>query len=182
MSSLGDTDGRLRRGSSVASRNAVLAAAMVELGRVGLESTTVSAVASQAEVSPAYVHRLFGSKSDLMAVVIERNTELVLEQLHSYTTGSEIGDSVLAAFDAALERTSDLEIGLLRRQLHVWGAAYRQDVGDDVRGSFRATWDEVARASGADSEITNRIMARYVLLTVLASLDLMEFYPRAADT
>ena len=140
------------RSSAQEQRAAIVTAALTQLGLTGLDSTPVEVIARRAEVSPAYVHQLFGTKSDLMQTVIAEHSRLLT---HS--------------------PPHDDDLGALCRQLHIWGAAHDDAVKEPVKDAFRIMWDEVAQTScGADE--ARRLMADVVLRTVLTSLDLMDLY------
>lgn len=141
------------RSSAQEQRTAIVAAAVTQLGVTGLDATPVEAIARRAQVSPAYVHRLFGTKSDLMLAAVAEHT-------HRLLTRGRPHDDDLAAW---------------RRQLHVWAAAHDDVVREPARDTFRIMWDEAARAGEGPAEVRQH-MAQAVLLTILASLDLMDLY------
>lgn len=145
------------RSSAQEQRAAIVAAALTQLGITGLDSTPVEAIARRARVSPAYVHRLFGTRSALMLAAIAEHTDRLV------THG----------------RSPDDDLGALRRQLHVWGAAHDDAVREPVRIGFKTMWDEAERAGGGVDD-ARRSMADAVLRSVLASLDLMDLHGAGA--
>src|SRR5215217_2397129 len=62
------------RKSAPEQRATIMAAALEQFGISGMDSTSVEVIAQRAQVSPAYVHRLFGTKSDLMLAAVAEHT------------------------------------------------------------------------------------------------------------
>ncbi len=158
---------------------AVIDAALTQFGISGTDSTSVEVIARRARVSSPYVHRLFGAKSELLAAAIGQHTDRLLGLLRSSDAGRGLDETSLHAMSSAYHHLLQEDLGTLRRQMHVWGSAHDPAVTAIVQSSLRAMWAEVEGLSGAGSEEVRRFMADTALLTVLASLDLMDLY--AAD-
>ena len=146
----------------------------------GMDSTSVDVIARSANVSAPYVHRLFGAKSELIVAAIAEHTDRLLGALRSAAGDRGPDETALQAMGAAYAQLHDDDLGALRRQLHVWGAAHDPALTETVQGSFEAIWDEVGASSGAGSDEVRRFMAHAVLLTILASLDLMDLLETGA--
>lgn len=125
-------------------------------------------------LSAPYVHRLFGAKSVLVTAVVAEHTERLLGVLRPAASAREPDETALQSMAAAYAGMHDDDLGALRRQLHVWGAAHDPAVTSSVQSSFAAWWDEAERVSAGMSDEVRPFMAQAVLLTILASLDLMD--------
>jgi AcrR family transcriptional regulator len=168
------------RRSAPEQRSTILAAALEQFGMTGMDSTAVDVIARKAHVSAAYVHRLFGAKSELVTAAIAEHTDRLLGVLRSAAGDRGPDETALRAMGAAYAQLHDDDLGALRRQLHVWGAAHDPAHAEAVQSSFEAIWDEVGASSGAGSDEVRRFMAHAVLLTILASLDLMDLFETEA--
>ncbi|WP_188110587.1 TetR/AcrR family transcriptional regulator [Aeromicrobium ginsengisoli] len=164
------------RKSAQEQRAAILVAALEQFGVSGLDATPIDRIARRASVSAPYVHRLFGTKSELISAAIGEHTERLLNLLRSSRADRESDGSPLQALESTYFRLSEQDLGTLRRQLHVWGAAHDPALTATVQSSFESMWAEVGVSSGADPDEVRRFMAHAVLLTILASLDLMDLY------
>lgn len=150
-----------------------MAAALEQFGISGMDSTSVEVIARRAHVSAAYVHRLFGAKSELVNAAIDEHTDRVVGLLRSAAATREPDETALQAMGAAY---AGFPGGDLRRQLHVWGAAHDPAVSSSVRSSFSAMWGAAERAGAGGPAEVSPLMAEAVLLTILVSLDLLDLY------
>ncbi len=142
-----------------------------------MDSTSVEVIARRAQVSAPYVHRLFGAKSELVTRGHRRAHRSAAAACCDPPLPNERPDeTALQAMVTAYAVLNEDDLGALRRQLHVWGAAHDPAVTSSVQSSFEAMWDEAERASGGGSDEVREFMAQAVLLTILASLDLMDLY------
>lgn len=164
------------RKSAREQRATIIDAALTQFGMSGIDATSVEVIARRADISAPYVHRLFGAKSELVAAAIAEHTERLLGVLRSAAGAQEPDEAALQAMAAAYAGLNEDDLGALRRQLHVWGAAHDPAITSSVQNSFGAMWDEAARVSAGGSKDVRPFMARAVLLTILASLDLMDLY------
>ena len=164
------------RKSAQEQRATILAGALAQFGMTGMDSTSVEVIARRAQVSAPYVHRLFGAKSELLSAAIAEHTDRLLGVLRSAAAERRPDETALQAMATAYAVLNEDDLGALRRQLHVWGAAHDPAVTSSVQSSFEAVWDEAERVSGGGSDEVRPFMAQAVLLTILASLDLMDLY------
>ncbi|PRW64495.1 TetR/AcrR family transcriptional regulator [Actinopolyspora mortivallis] len=106
-----DRRSRRRRDPS-ATRTALLRAAAELFAERGFEQTTVRDVAARAEVNQALLFRYFGSKQELFAEVLSRNSETLLETVPTAELPRRILESVLSE-DAVVGGEHTL-VGMLR--------------------------------------------------------------------
>ena len=74
-----ETDGRRRRG--IATRAAALRAASELFSTQGYAASSISSIAKAADVQPASLYHLFGSKEGILAAVVEEASNEYFEQL-----------------------------------------------------------------------------------------------------
>lgn len=164
-------------------REQVLRIASEEFAASGLHGTSTETIARRAEITQAYVFRLFGTKKNLFIQVVEAAFERMTEGMRS-AAGDATGLEALAHmgrhYDAMLvDRT-----GLLL-QLHGFAASADADVRDAVRASFGRMWRTVADRTGLDPVTVKTFIAYGMLLNDLAALevdDLRDDWVRAART
>src|ERR1700730_13469546 len=111
-------DGRALRGE--ATRERLLAAARSVLLERGFAQTSTRAVAERAGVRLSLVHYHFGSKQALLAEVLERENELLLErQRELYATPGPLAGKWRTACEFLDE---DLRSGYVRVLWELWAA------------------------------------------------------------
>ena len=147
---------------------------MEEFSRAGYEATTTEAIARRADISQAYVFRLFGSKHDLFVASVERCFEIVQGAFERAAETVPEGD-LEGRLQAIGETYADLlrDRRMLVLQMHGYAAA----IGDPVvqhasRRSFARLWASVARLSGASDEEMVSFFAHGMLMNVAAALEL----------
>ncbi len=160
---------RRRRMSGSDRREQVLAIASEEFARGGLHGTSTEVVARRAEITQAYVFRMFETKKALfLAVVVpafDRMTEGML-QAAGAATGLEALTAMGACYNEMLaDRTS------LLLQLQGFAACGDPDVRDAVRRSFARMWQAVAKTTGLDPVTVKAFLAFGMLLNNGAALE-----------
>lgn len=162
------------RKSATERRASVVAAALTQFGDSGLDATSVADIARRADVSEAYVHTLFGSKSGLLNSVIAQHTDDMVALLRSSVGGRPPDMTPTQAIGEVVSRLLHQDGGALRRQMHIWGIAYDPAVRLSVQASFKAMWEEIVRLTDSGPEDIRELLARVTLTTILASLDLRD--------
>lgn len=115
---MSSVDQRVARGK--ATRTLILDAARDVLGQHGYSGTTTRAVAERAGVQLSLVHYHYGGKHRLLAAVLERENERLLERQHALYAGPEpLADKWRTACEYLRE---DLRSGYVRILWELWAA------------------------------------------------------------
>jgi AcrR family transcriptional regulator len=164
-------------------REQVLKIAAEEFAEHGLHGVSAEVIARKADITHAYVFRLFGTKKRLFLEVVRRAFAAMADGL-SASAGSESGLDALSAmglrYDASLrDRT------LLLLQLQAFAACGDDEVREAVRESFGQLWQTVSDATGLDPVQVKTFMAFGMLLNTnaaLATADVDADWARQATT
>jgi AcrR family transcriptional regulator len=118
MSTPGELDGRRAQGEGTRAR--ILDAAHRALADGGYAATTTRAIAERADVRLSLVHYHFGGRQELLAAVLERENERLLERQRALYAGSEpLADKWRAACAYLRE---DIRSGYVRALWELWAA------------------------------------------------------------
>ena len=160
-----------RRPGPNRTRAAILAAARASFAAIGYDATTIRAVARDAGVDAALVHRFFGSKEQLFAAAMElavSPSELVERLLADGVdgVGARLVEALLTLLDAPVARAPFL--ALIRSAVSNEQAAtmLREFLTREVLGRLAAAAAPDVpelRASLAGSQVVGLAMARYVV-------------------
>jgi AcrR family transcriptional regulator len=108
----------LRRARGAGTREQILDAARDVLARQGYAGTTTRAIAEAADVRPSLVHYHFGGKQQLLAAVLERENERLLERQRALFAGPEpLAEKYLTSCAYLSE---DLRSGYVRILWELW--------------------------------------------------------------
>jgi AcrR family transcriptional regulator len=151
-------------------RELVLAAAITEFARGGLEGTSTEVIAERAGISQPYLFRLFPTKKALFLAAVERTFERATQILVD-AAGDLRGEEAMAAMGDAY-RTFLQERTLLLTQMHAFAACDDDDVRALTQTSFGKLWLAVADATGTSDEELVNFVAHGMLLNVAAAMDL----------
>lgn len=165
--------------TSDARRDAVVDAAIAEFARGGYHSTPISAVAARADISPAYVFKLFPGKVSLFVAALDRCYELVVHALSNGAAraeGTDPGKILYEMGGAYAELIADRN--LLMLQVHAQSAADTPEIADAVRRGLAKVTEFARSRSGAADDEVQRFVAYGQLCHLVATLDLDE---RAGD-
>src|ERR687884_1363542 len=88
-------------------REAVLAVAVAEFGRLGLHGTSTETIAAAAGISHPYLFRLFGTKKDLFLACLERCHVRLQATFTAAAEGAPEGGALEAMGDAYTELLAD---------------------------------------------------------------------------
>ena len=150
-------------------RQQVLRIAAEEFADGGLHGTSTEVIARRAEITQAYVFRMFGTKKalflEVMVAAFDRMTEGMSE-----AAGDETGRDALALMggqynDMLADRTS------LLLQLQGFAACGDPEVRDAVRDCFGRMWQTVAGTTGLDAVTVKAFLAFGMLLNNGAALE-----------
>lgn len=154
-------------------REAVVDAAITEFARTGYHATPINTVAAKAEISPAYVFKLFPGKIALFVAALDRCFELVERALSAGAARVPEADPERILHEmggAYAELISDKS--LLMLQVHALSATEIPEVSAAVqRGLARVTAFAKTR-SGADDAAVQRFMAFGQLCHLITTLGL----------
>jgi AcrR family transcriptional regulator len=154
-------------------RDAVVDAAIAEFARTGYHGTPINNVAARAEISPAYVFKLFPGKIALFVAAIDRCFELVEQALSAGAArvdGSTPEKILHEMGGAYAELISDKS--LLMLQVHAQSAADIPEIAEAVRrGLARVTTFAKTRSRAEDSAV-QRFIAYGQLCHIITTLEL----------
>lgn len=153
-------------------RAQLLSIAAEEFAAGGLHGTSADTIARRADITQAYVFRLFGTKKKLFIEVVEAAFGAMTDGMARAAgdaTGLEALARMGAQYDALL---ADRTVLLL--QLQGFAACGDDDVREAVRGSFGRMWDTVARRTGLDPVTVKTFLAYGMLLNNGAAMGLAE--------
>ncbi|WP_246269013.1 TetR family transcriptional regulator [Acrocarpospora macrocephala] len=154
-------------------RAKIVSRAVAAFAHAGYHATPVSEVAEAAEVSPAYVFRLFPGKLGLFVATVDHCYEQVAATLvkGGEAAGFSAPDDVLAAMSAAyVELIRDRNLIML--QVHAQSACDVPEIRDAVRRGVAKIVNAVSRVSGADPTAVQRFLAYGQLCHLIVQADL----------
>src|SRR3954470_19793029 len=164
-------------------RDAVLDSAIAVFAVSGYLGTPIAAIAAHADISPAYVFKLFPGKEGLFVAALERcfeRIEAALEQGARASDGgtpTEILDAMGDAYAALIADRS-----LLMLQVHAQSASAEPEIRDALRrGLARITRFATTRA-GADADAVQHFIAYGQLCHLIVTVgleDVPEAWARA---
>lgn len=141
-------------------RTRIVARAVEVFARSGYRATPVADVATAAEVSPAYVFRLFDGKLGLFVAAVDACYGRVGDALVVGGEGSATSDPAdrLAAMSAAYVALI-ADQTLIALQVHAQSACDVPEIRDAVRRGIRRVVEVVTAGSGADAAAVQRFLA-----------------------
>jgi AcrR family transcriptional regulator len=153
-------------------RKQVLQIAAEEFADGGLHGTSTEVIARRAEITQAYIFRLFGTKKALFLEVMAAAFDRQAEGMRA-AAGAETGLDALARMGAQYyELLADRTALLL--QLQGFAACGDPEVRDAVRDSFGRVWQTVAETTGLDPVTVKAFLAFGMLLNNGAALQVAE--------
>nr|WP_249159996.1 TetR/AcrR family transcriptional regulator [Actinospica acidithermotolerans] len=161
-----------RKMTAAERRAQILAIAAREFAIGGLHGTSTETIARRAEITQAYVFRLFGSKKKLFIQVVTEAFDRLIDRMRE-AAGDRTGIEALAemgrTYDGLLaDRTA------LLLQLQGFAAASDDEVREAVRDCFSRMWDTVSERSGLDPVTVKSFLAFGMLLNNGAALQARE--------
>jgi AcrR family transcriptional regulator len=149
-------------------REQVLAIASEEFAEGGLHGGSTERIARRADITQAYVFRMFGTKKALFLEVVVAAFDRMTDGMRE-AAGDEQGLDALARMgsqynELLVDRTS------LLLQLQGLAACGDDEVRDAVRGCFERMWSTVASGTGLDPVTVKSFLAFGMLLNSGAAL------------
>lgn len=143
----------------------LVSAAVTTFSVAGYAGTTIDDVARLASVSQPYVVRLFGSKQRLFIAGVEHAADRIEQAFRE--AGTELA-GLGAAYDRLLA-----ERELLAMLLHGYAASSDPAIGAVVRDRFGRIYRLIKELTGAQADEVRGFLATGMLLTILASLQIV---------
>ena len=154
-------------------REAIVEAALVAFADAGFAATPVTAVATRAGISQAYVFKLFPTKEELFVAAVERCFTRIEETLEksAQTVTSGDGDEMLYAMgDGYASLIADRSILMI--QVHAQSASDVPAIRAAVRGGLKRIVTYVKQRSGASDEAVQRFIAFGQLCHLITTTDI----------
>ena len=163
------------RGRSTAEdqRRRILSHAVRIFSLAGYRATPVAEIATAAEVSTAYVFRLFGGKLELFVEAVDSCYDQVVAAMIAgggRTSSSDPADKLDAMSLAYVELISDRS--LIALQVHAASACDIPEIRDAVRRGLAEIVQVVSSISGATPDAVQRFMAYGQLCHLIVQADL----------
>lgn len=153
-------------------REQILATAAEEFAAAGLHGASTETIARRAQITQAYVFRLFGTKKQLFIQVVDRAFDRTTEGMRA-AAGAESGLDALALMGSHYDAMLADRTGLLL-QLQGFAAGGDEEVRAAVRASFGRMWQTVADITGLEPVTVKTFLAFGMLLNNAAALELRE--------
>jgi AcrR family transcriptional regulator len=163
---------RRQRMSGSDRRQQVLQIAAEEFADGGLHGASTEVIARRAEITQAYIFRLFGTKKALFLEVMAAAFDRQAEGMRA-AAGGEAGLDALARMGAQYNELLADRTALLL-QLQGFAACGDPEVRDAVRASFGRMWQTVADVTGLDPVTVKAFLAFGMLLNNGAALQIGE--------
>ncbi|MER7078037.1 transcriptional regulator, TetR family [Saccharopolyspora kobensis] len=150
-------------------RAQVLEIAAAEFAAHGLHGASTEAIARDAEITQAYVFRMFGTKKALFLELVRAAFDRLTDAMRD-AAGDRAGLDALAAMGAQYYDLLSDRTGLLL-QLQGFAACGDEEVREAVRECFARMWDAVADVTGLEPVTVKSFLAFGMLLNSGAALD-----------
>lgn len=158
-----------------ARRETVVASAITVFARAGYASTPITAVAEHANISPAYVFKLFPGKVSLFVAALRSCYERIIEALEDGAARAESGkpaDVLHSMGEAYAALIADRD--LLMLQVHAQAATDVPEIAEAVRdGIGQITSLAASRSRGSTAEVQH-FLAYGQLCHLLTTVDAFE--------
>jgi AcrR family transcriptional regulator len=151
-------------------REQILQIAAEEFAAAGLHGVSTETIARRAEITQAYVFRLFGTKKLLFLQVVCAAFDRMTDGMRE-AAGRATGLEALALMGEHYDAMLGDQTGLLL-QLQGFAASGDAEVRDAVRASFGRMWQTVSGITGLDPVTVKTFLAFGMLLNNGAALDL----------
>jgi AcrR family transcriptional regulator len=160
------------RMSGTERRSQVLRIAAAEFANRGLHGASVEVIAREADITQAYVFRMFGTKKALFLELIGAAFDDFSDGMADAAGGARGLDALALMGARYYESLADRTTLLL--QLQGFAACGDAEVRDLVRARLGRMWDTVAGTTGLDPVTVKSFLAFGMLLNNVAALDVDE--------
>ncbi|MBF6253029.1 TetR/AcrR family transcriptional regulator [Nocardia farcinica] len=158
---------------SDARRDTVVDAAIAEFARTGYHGTPISTVAAAAQISPAYVFKLFPSKVTLFVAALDRCFERIESALAAGAArvpGAKPDEILYEMGGAYAELIGDRN--LLMLQVHAQSVVDVPEIGEAMRCGIARVTELAKQRSGAEDAAVQRFIAFGQLCHLITTLGL----------
>jgi AcrR family transcriptional regulator len=150
----------------------VLGIAAEEFAAGGLRGASTETIARRAEITQAYIFRMFGTKKALFLEVVVSAFHRMTEGMRQ-AAGTDTGREALARMGAQYNEMLADRTSLLL-QLQGFAACGDPEVRDAVRDGFGSMWQTVAAVTELDPVTIKAFLAFGMLLNTGAALEVTE--------
>lgn len=162
-----------KRSTSQERRPIVVDAAITAFARDGYRGTTVADVAAGANISPAYVFKLFSGKEQLFVGALDACFERIVDALAqgaNRSDGQSPEDILDAMGGAYAELIADRD--LLMLQVHAQSAVTVPEIAEALRRGYELVTQYASNRSGATDADVQRFIAFGQLCHLVVTLEL----------
>jgi len=155
-----------------ARRDATVASAVTTFARGGYQTTPIAAVAAHAGISPAYVSKLFSSKTALFVAAVDECYARIADTLEraAEEARADSPEEILYAMGGAYaELIADRD--LLMLQVHAQAATDVPEIAAAVRRGLARITEVATNVSRADSDQVQQFVAFGQLCHLLTTVD-----------
>jgi AcrR family transcriptional regulator len=156
-------------------REAIVEAALVAFADAGFQATPVTAVAAVAEISQAYVFKLFPTKEELFVAAVERcftRIEAVLEATAQTVVNGTPDEILYAMGDGYAALIADRK--MLMIQVHAQSASDVPAIREVLRTGLKRIVSYVKQRTGASDEAVQRFIAFGQLCHLITTADIYD--------
>jgi AcrR family transcriptional regulator len=153
-------------------RSQVLGIAAREFAERGLHGASIEVIAREADITQAYVFRMFGTKKALFLELVGAAFDRFSDGMAHAAAGVRGLDALALMGAQYYESLADRTTLLL--QLQGFAACGDAEVRDLVRARLGRMWDTVADRTGLDPVTVKSFLAFGMLLNNVAALDVDE--------
>jgi AcrR family transcriptional regulator len=153
-------------------RQQVLAIAADEFANGGLHGASTETIARRAEITQAYIFRMFGTKKALFLEVVASAFDRMTEGMRQ-AAGTKTGRDALTRMGAQYNEMLADRTSLLL-QLQGFAACGDPEVREAVRASFGRMWQAAAETTGLDPVTIKAFLSFGMLLNNAAALQVDE--------
>jgi AcrR family transcriptional regulator len=153
-------------------REQVLRIAAEEFANAGLHGASTELIARNAEITQAYIFRIFGTKKALFLELVISAFDRITEGMRE-AAGTETGLDALTRMGTQYNEMLGDHTALLL-QLQGFAACGELEVRDAVRASFGRMWQMVADTTGLDPVTVKAFLAFGMLFNSGAALQVAE--------
>ncbi|GAA2008396.1 TetR/AcrR family transcriptional regulator [Nakamurella flavida] len=161
------------RSTAEAQRRRITTCAVAVFARTGYHATPVTEVAEAAEVSPAYIFRLFPGKLGLFVAAVEHcysRVATVLTEAGERASAAGPRERLEAMTAAYVELIADRDLIML--QAHAQSACEVPEIRSAVRRGLAGVVTAVTNVSGAPDAAVQRFIAYGQLCHLIVQTDL----------
>lgn len=149
-------------------RPEVVDAAIAEFAAAGLAGASTEAIARRANISHAYLFRLFGTKRDLFLAAVDTTHDHVLAVFAEAAAARPPDQPLFRALGQAWGRLIEDRKELLF-QFHAFAACGDEDIRALVQRRYREVYEWVRATSGRSEDDVRLFMSAGLLMSVAAA-------------